>query len=596
SAAAQGWSPEGIAFYAYSSQVSGAIPVYRSFNGGGVDHFYTTSANESSSAAAQGWSPEGIAFYAYSDGSCISQNQCSDNIDNDQDGAIDYPNDFSCSSASDNDETNPRAQCQDGVDNDGDGNVDYPQDAGCSNKQDNDEFNQIQAACNTNSDCGTNSYIDSPFCQGNSIYRNFKTYTCNNPGTAQAYCSNSTSGQLQQNCSSNQTCSNGSCISQNQCSDNIDNDQDGAIDYPNDFSCSSASDNDETNPRAQCQDGVDNDGDGNVDYPQDAGCSNKQDNDEFNQIQAACNTNSDCGTNSYIDSPFCQGNSIYRNFKTYTCNNPGTAQAYCSNSTSGQLQQNCSSGQTCSNGNCATIIASCLSNSYLQCSGNSIYWYDSCGNRQSLYQACTLNQTCSANTCVTNTYIPTYTNYIFHSITGCINNISYWYDSLGNQQDVYQNCGLTGRTCQNGQCVGQAYTTTAIQSTYARHYRTKCSQDNIYWYDSNGSIQDIYQNCSDNNSCTQDICREGQCQNILKCDGSTCAAGSADYTRYCGNVTISCTVINPLQTPTQDNILTASLSGSAFANLLRNWLLWLLIALILIILFIIIFRGLSFRR
>ena len=51
--------------------------------------------------------------------------QCQDNIDNDLDGAVDYPNDFSCGSASDNDETFPKAQCQDGVDNDSDGLIDY---------------------------------------------------------------------------------------------------------------------------------------------------------------------------------------------------------------------------------------------------------------------------------------------------------------------------------------------------------------------------------------------------------------------------------------------------------------------------------------
>jgi len=65
--------------------------------------------------------------------------QCSDGIDNDNDGASDL-SDFSCSSSTDNDETNPRSQCQDGLDNDGNGFVDYPQDTGCDSKQDNFEF------------------------------------------------------------------------------------------------------------------------------------------------------------------------------------------------------------------------------------------------------------------------------------------------------------------------------------------------------------------------------------------------------------------------------------------------------------------------
>src|SRR6185369_14442993 len=69
--------------------------------------------------------------------------QCQDGIDNDFDGAVDYPNDFSCSSPNDNDETLPMAQCQDGIDNDGDGLVDVAQDPGCTSLQDNSEFNVV---------------------------------------------------------------------------------------------------------------------------------------------------------------------------------------------------------------------------------------------------------------------------------------------------------------------------------------------------------------------------------------------------------------------------------------------------------------------
>lgn len=63
---------------------------------------------------------------------------CADGIDNDGDGQIDFPNDSGCSSADDDDETNPPA-CSDGIDNDGDGRIDYPNDAGCSAPEDNDE-------------------------------------------------------------------------------------------------------------------------------------------------------------------------------------------------------------------------------------------------------------------------------------------------------------------------------------------------------------------------------------------------------------------------------------------------------------------------
>lgn len=63
---------------------------------------------------------------------------CDDNQDNDGDGKTDYPADPGCSSADDNDETDP-PQCSDGADNDGDGKIDHPSDPGCETASDNDE-------------------------------------------------------------------------------------------------------------------------------------------------------------------------------------------------------------------------------------------------------------------------------------------------------------------------------------------------------------------------------------------------------------------------------------------------------------------------
>ncbi|MGQ0618581.1 MAG: OmpA family protein [Panacagrimonas sp.] len=69
---------------------------------------------------------------------------CSDSLDNDGDGLIDYPQDPGCSAADDGDETDPKA-CSDGKDNDGDGRVDHPGDPGCDSADDNDEADPCQA-------------------------------------------------------------------------------------------------------------------------------------------------------------------------------------------------------------------------------------------------------------------------------------------------------------------------------------------------------------------------------------------------------------------------------------------------------------------
>lgn len=63
--------------------------------------------------------------------------QCSDGIDNDGNGQIDYPEDAGCTSAGDGSEA--PTQCSDGIDNDNDGNIDYPNDASCSSADDDAE-------------------------------------------------------------------------------------------------------------------------------------------------------------------------------------------------------------------------------------------------------------------------------------------------------------------------------------------------------------------------------------------------------------------------------------------------------------------------
>ena len=63
---------------------------------------------------------------------------CSDGLDNDGDGLIDFPADPGCTGTDDGDETDP-PQCSDGKDNDGDGLVDFPADKGCTGADDNDE-------------------------------------------------------------------------------------------------------------------------------------------------------------------------------------------------------------------------------------------------------------------------------------------------------------------------------------------------------------------------------------------------------------------------------------------------------------------------
>lgn len=72
---------------------------------------------------------------------------CSDGIDNDGDGKIDWPADPGCDSATDSSEVDVlKPACSDGIDNDGDGLIDFPEDPGCLNSQDSSEANMVTGA------------------------------------------------------------------------------------------------------------------------------------------------------------------------------------------------------------------------------------------------------------------------------------------------------------------------------------------------------------------------------------------------------------------------------------------------------------------
>ena len=119
------------------------------------ENYYEDSVNLLSLLAITGnyWKPGSVTTVA----------ACADKLDNDKDGKIDYPNDPGCSSATDNDETDPPlAACTDGIDNDGDGKIDYPADPGCTSATDTDESNPLPAACADGIDNDKDGKIDYP--------------------------------------------------------------------------------------------------------------------------------------------------------------------------------------------------------------------------------------------------------------------------------------------------------------------------------------------------------------------------------------------------------------------------------------------------
>ncbi len=60
-ALASGYTDEGISCFVFSDNISGTVALFRLFNGGSGDHFYTTSKLEKGGALASGYRDEGIS-------------------------------------------------------------------------------------------------------------------------------------------------------------------------------------------------------------------------------------------------------------------------------------------------------------------------------------------------------------------------------------------------------------------------------------------------------------------------------------------------------------------------------------------------------
>ncbi|MFC1755136.1 LamG-like jellyroll fold domain-containing protein, partial [Thermoproteota archaeon] len=77
--------------------------------------------------------------------------------------------------------------------------------------------------CFTNSDCGTDGPLGPPVCDGDNVVNDYITFTCENPGTTQAQCTNFTIG-TSEICVLG--CENGSCLTTAPCTDS-----DGGLNY-----------------------------------------------------------------------------------------------------------------------------------------------------------------------------------------------------------------------------------------------------------------------------------------------------------------------------------------------------------------------------
>ncbi|MCA9525454.1 MAG: hypothetical protein KC549_04045 [Myxococcales bacterium] len=186
---------------------------------------------------------------------------CSDGLDNDRDGRVDFPDDPGCVDAADDDEADPvpRPQCADGLDNDEDGERDLA-DPDCTGPGDPSEsgMNPV-TVCHNQLDDDGDGLIDFPF----------------DPGCFAA------GHNSEADPSPRPACANGE-----------DDDQNGVADFPADPGCQGAGDEEEApvDPAPACANGEDDDGSGATDWPDDLGCDGAGDASEV----------SPCGPGAFV--------------------------------------------------------------------------------------------------------------------------------------------------------------------------------------------------------------------------------------------------------------------------------------------------------
>ena len=68
---------------------------------------------------------------------------------------------------------------------------------------------------------------------------------------------------------------------------------------------------------------------------------------------SACDDNVDCGSDGFVEDRMCLNGNVIRKFRTFTCNNAGTAQSACSHSDENRIVETCPQG--CVGGVCAGL-------------------------------------------------------------------------------------------------------------------------------------------------------------------------------------------------------------------------------------------------
>ncbi len=216
-----------------------------------------------------------------------------------------------------------------------------------------DNFNQSSTnssmisnvACFEDSDCGEEEYTRNNFCREGDVYQNYKTYSCLNPETIDAECSQIEEARLKQECSygcrdgeckeekiacsSDSDCGDDYYIGQNYCS--------GGDVYrlKREWDCVSSG---TTSSRCEFSDN-----EKLIDC-----CTDACESGVCADIE--CYDDSDCGDDGWDGLKYCEEGDVYRDFIRYDCFGAGGSYPWCADTTEERMIEECDNG--CSNGYC----------------------------------------------------------------------------------------------------------------------------------------------------------------------------------------------------------------------------------------------------
>ena len=160
----------------------------------------------------------------------------------------------------------------------------------------------------------------------------------------------------------------------------------------------------------------------------------------------------------------------------------------------------------------------CKAKAQTACVGNQLYWYDSCGKKGALKDACNDGNECTVNTCNASKKaceFPKSTapkcNCKPNSQMICESNTLYWADSCGVKGAKVQNCN-DGDECTIDTCNASAQKCETTPSTLQKclpcqpEAQKACLGGELVWLDSCGVQGEVADKCDDGDKCTIDSC------------------------------------------------------------------------------------------